>query len=368
MERPEMLSTGNPQQWFEDTHIGRLKKEVWDASSEQLDLWLKEDYGIPSPSEITKANCYIQTTPRHTLKEKRKKNDIVFLPVGSTECHGDALASGHDIFQVTQILEGVRRATARKGYEVNLAYPVIYGGHPMHHIGMPGTIVTPQEVLSEQIISIMLGLWNDGYRKIILVSNHGHAWTLVTAVQEFCKRYQLPGIFQTFDFLMTCREFFRPFSGLDHEWKETFAHAGEAETALGQLLFPDMVDEAYIQDAKGLPLMKAGWFDNSVTDYARPHQWFEGEGHAAIEIAGTPQGVCGQGSLAHPDKAKRPVAAMAKLMEQLVEDILEAFPAGQVPPVELTTLRTQEEMAPYLLEPLSKGWKSVYGLPRVGGF
>jgi len=34
--------------------------------------------------------------------------------------------------------------------------------------------------------------------------------------------------------------------------------------------------------------------------------------------------------------------------------------------VEETTLRTQEEMAPYLKEPFSEGWRPVYSLPRIG--
>ncbi|MGD8400170.1 MAG: creatininase family protein, partial [Bacillota bacterium] len=48
------------------------------------------------------------------------------------------------------------------------------------------------------------------------------------------------------------------------------------------------------------------------------------------------------------------------------DQILEAFPAGKVPPVEETTLRTAQEMGPFLREPLSEGWKSVYELPRIG--
>jgi creatinine amidohydrolase len=48
-----------------------------------------------------------------------------------------------------------------------------------------------------------------------------------------------------------------------------------------------------------------------------------------------------------------------------VEQILEAFPAGAVPPVEKVALRTTREMEPYLREPGSPGWKSVYALPRL---
>ena len=50
----------------------------------------------------------------------------------------------------------------------------------------------------------------------------------------------------------------------------------------------------------------------------------------------------------------------------LNDEILEAFPAGTVPPVEAVTLRTEAEMEPYLRTPLSEGWKPVYGIPRLG--
>lgn len=47
-------------------------------------------------------------------------------------------------------------------------------------------------------------------------------------------------------------------------------------------------------------------------------------------------------------------------------DVKLGFPPGIVPPVEEVTLRTEAEMEPYLREPLSEGWKPVYGLPRIG--
>jgi creatinine amidohydrolase len=60
------------------------------------------------------------------------------------------------------------------------------------------------------------------------------------------------------------------------------------------------------------------------------------------------------------------MAAILKYLTLWNDDILAAFPPGKVPPVEEVTLRTAKEMEPYLREPLSKGWKSVYSLPRIG--
>jgi creatinine amidohydrolase len=65
-------------------------------------------------------------------------------------------------------------------------------------------------------------------------------------------------------------------------------------------------------------------------------------------------------------KAKRPLAAILRYLTLLVDDILAAFPAGTVPPVEEVTLRTAAELEPFLREPMSPGWKSVYALPAIG--
>jgi len=370
MEKPKdkkWILTDNPAIIFEDNAVGRLKKQIWDASEEEIDQILK-DYEIPSEPELGKAGTYIQNTPRVKVIEKRRKNDIVFLPIGCTENHGMHANSGLDTFMVTQILEGVRRYTAKQGREVSLAFPPLnYGGHPYHHLGMPGTVIMPKEVVEETIIYTMLGLWNDGFRKIILVNNHGHLWMLESAIQEFMKRYQLPGIYRVIDWHRAVREFFYP-TDREDSLETHFVHADEAETSVGLLLFPDMIDMSVVEDAEGESLLPDGHFDKSVDPFRRPSRWSEGEGHAAIERVATPQGVVGKPSIASARKAKRPIAAILKYLTLIVDEILEAFPPGTVPPVEKITLRTEEEMRPFLKEPFSEGWKSVYELPPIGVF
>ena len=142
----KLLPSNTPDLWFEDTAVGRMKKEVWDASDAQIDAWLKE-YGIPSPCEWAKPGSYIQTTVRHQLEVQRRKNDIVLIPVGCTELHGQHTVSAMDTFFVSHICEGVRRYTAKSGAPVNLALPPLnYGAHPYHHLGMPGTVIIREEI------------------------------------------------------------------------------------------------------------------------------------------------------------------------------------------------------------------------------
>ena len=359
------ITTEQPSILFEDTAVGRLKKKIWDASEAEIDQILSE-YEIPSPPELGKPGSYIQNTPRAQVVEDRRKNDIVIIPVASTERHGDHSCSGHDIFQVTQIIEGVRRFTAKQGRPVHLVFPPLnYGGHPYHHIGMPGTVILPEAVVRETLINVMLGLWNDGFRKQLIINNHGQLWMLESALHEFMYRYQLPGIFQIFDWHRAVREFFTPCEKTG--WETDFIHSAEHETSLGLFLFPEgMIDMSQARDEEGKGYLPGGHFDTSVDPYTRPHRWSEGEGHIAIELAATPGGAVGKPSVADPKKAKRPVAAFSSYLTFVIDQILEAFPPGSVPPVEEVTLRTKEEMEPYLKEPGSPGWKSVYSLPRRG--
>jgi len=363
----KFLTTDHPMIVFEDSAVGRLKKKVFDASMEEIESILSE-YEVPAPSELGKAGTYIQNSPRALCVEKRKANDIVLVPVGCTENHGMHANSGLDTFMVTQICEAVRRYTAKKGYEVNLAFPPLnYGGHPYHHVGMPGTMMLPQEVVVEVLIYTMLGLWNDGYRKIIIVNNHGQLWMLENALQEFCKRYQLPGIYRVMDWHRTVREFFIPIERAD-SLETTFVHADESETSVGLLMFNEMIDMKHAVDTQGTNFLPGGHFDTSVDPWRRPHKWSEGQGHFPVERKGTPEGVVGKPTLSSAEKAKRPIAAVLKYITLVVEEILEAYPSGKLPPIDQITLRDPKSLEPFLKEPGSDGWKSVYELPIMGPF
>jgi creatinine amidohydrolase len=344
-----------------------MKKEIWDMNESQLHAVLAE-YGFPSAgAEWGKPNAYIQTTPRWKVVENRRKNDVVFIPVGCTELHGDHLPSADDTLFVSMICEGVRRYTEKnRDGHVNLALPPLnYGAHPYHHLGMPGTVIVRETVVRELMIDVMLGLWNDGFRKQVIINNHGQLWVLESAIQEFQKRFQLPGIFQVLDWHRGVREMFRT-KERGGGWDTNFVHADESETSLSLYLFPNMVDMSHAVDTEGRSYLPDGHFDKSVDPFGRPHRWSEGEGHFPIEMAQTPEGVVGKARSGEARKALRPLAAILRYLTMVNDDILKAFPAGKLPPTQEVTLRTQEEMEPFIKEPMSPGWRSVYALPRLG--
>ena len=53
MGETKWLTTEHPAVVFEDTQVGRLKKEIWDAPMEKIEEILAE-YEIPSPPELAK--------------------------------------------------------------------------------------------------------------------------------------------------------------------------------------------------------------------------------------------------------------------------------------------------------------------------
>jgi len=360
------LTTQQADLVFENTAVGRMKQEIWEANEAQLDAILAE-YGIPAPGgcEWAKPGSYIQTTVRHDLERERKTNDIVIIPVGSTELHGDHTVSSMDTLFVSMIAEGVRRYTAKQGAPVALALPPwMYGCHPAHHLGMPGTVIVREDVAREQLIDVMLGLWNDGFRKQIILNNHGQLWVLEAALQQFCKRYQLPGIYRVMDWHRATREMWRT-SDRGGDWDTNFIHADEAETSVGLLLFPEMVKMQHAVETEPKALLPGGHMDTAVEAFARPSRWSEGEGHSEWEISGTPEGVVGKPTHGKASKGKRPVACILRYLTLLCSEYLEAYPPGTVPPTHTISLRDPKEIEPYLKEPLSPGWKSVYGLPPI---
>jgi creatinine amidohydrolase len=355
--------------FFEETSVGKLKQRIYNMTDKEIDALLKE-YEIPSTGEIEKPGSYIQNTIRKELVENRRRNDIVIIPVGSTENHGEHTVSGFDTLLVTRIAEGVRRKTEKMGAPINLAFPINYGVHPPWHQGMFGTVMVNDDAFEQTIMHIMYGLWNDGFRKQIWINNHAQQNEMEKAVKRFMNTFQLPGFYLALEWHRAVREFFET---VEHEGKFTtrFVHADEAETSLGLLLFSDMVkmknavNTGPMVDYKYLP---DGHFDTSVEDLYRPNTYKSRAGDNPLELVATPEGVVGKASLGSEEKAKRPVAAICEYLVLLQNEILKTWPAGKVPEPEKTTFRTNKEMEPYLKEPGSPGWQSVYSLPKIGPY
>ena len=348
---------------FEDNAVGNLKKELWEASNVEIDRILK-DYDIPSLGEMDKPGCYVQTTLPGIQQKKIDNNDIVLIPLGSTEVHGYHSVHSQDLLQVTRICEAVRRYTAKQGREVSIALPPwIYGNHPKHHVGMVGTIPVSQNTLKQLLVDVMFGLWAQGLRKFILVNNHAQHWLIVSAMDEFGLRYpELPYYAVALDWCSAVSEFFQ--TGVCFE--EDFIHADEAETSIMLLLAPEMVDMSKAVDTKPGGYLPDGHFNKSANQLVhRPNLWYSVRNNAPLEVVAVPEGVIGSATKGSAEKARKPVAAALRYLTLLIDHILGTFPPGVLPPIEEVTLYRNEEIEGYLKKPGEPGYKNPYRLWRA---
>ncbi len=354
-----------PQPEFESNAVGDLKRRIWEASDEEIDRILTEDYAIPSPGEMETPDCYIQMTQPAEQEEKLAKNDVVFIPLGSTELHGPHCVSAQDTLQVTRLVEGVRRYTAKRGFEANLAWsPWAYGNHPKHHIGMIGTIPISPGVLERQLVDVMFGLWAVGYRKMVFVNNHAQHWIIAAAIDAFALRYpELPFFALIVDWCCAMGEFFRT-KDRGGPFEDDFIHADEAETSIALALAPEAVKMERAVDTEPHGYLPDGHVNKSAAQRSRPNLWWSVRNNSPLEFRSTPVGVVGRATLADADKAKRAVAGAVSYLTLVNEHLLETFPPGVLPPIEEVTLFTEEEIEGYLKRPEEPGYRNPYQLWR----
>jgi 3-dehydro-scyllo-inosose hydrolase len=302
------------------------------------------------------AKVYFQNMTGREVAERLEKNDLIILPIGSTEAHGPMANYGEDTFLVTRLAEQVALATG-----CTVAQPLWYGSHPYHHLGMPGTVIVPEDIFNGMIRAMIAGFWNTGFRKMILLNGHGQEYVIPTAIHQFCKTYQVPGIFINLNWYHAVPEHFKT-KDQGGPFETNFVHADEAETSWSLALFPEFIHMEDAVDTAPYSLMKddSMHLDKAGNLLGKPIAWYGQVGMRPIELKATPEAVVGKATLASADKARAGVAALMDYMERLINDIMEQYPAGVLPPAEQLTQRSGEELEAVLKTPLAPGWKSIY--------
>lgn len=297
---------------------------------------------------------YLQTMRGKEIEERLKKNDLIIIPIGSTEAHGPHACSGEDTFLVTRMAEAIAQKTG-----CTVAEPIWYGSHPYHHLGMPGTIVIPEETFIANLRAIMAGLWNAGFRKQILFNGHGQDYAIPVAMHQFGKKYQLPMLLVNVNWWFVIPEHIRD-KAHGGPFETPFVHADECETSFSMALFPEMIKLEDAVDTKGESLFPPGHIDMSGSAYDLPIPFWQHVGGSAIEPIVTPEGIVGKATLADPQKAIPGIEAMCDYMEKLINDIMKMYPAGKLPPVERITMRDPEEIEGVMKKPFEDGWRHIY--------
>jgi len=300
---------------------------------------------------------YYQTMSGHQIKERLASNDLIIIPVGSTENHGENACSGEDTFLVTRMAEQVAQATG-----CTVAEPIWYGSHPFHHLGMPGTIVVPEEDLASYLRAVIAGFWNSGFRKQILLNGHGQDYVIPLAIHQFAKKYQVPAVLVNVNWWFVIPQYLRD-KKHGGPFETPFVHADECETSFAMALFPEMIDQEYATSTEPMKIFPDGHINKSGGAYSDelPIDFWLQVGASAIEVVSTPEGVVGDATLADPEKAKPGLVAIMDYLEKLITDIMQMYPAGKLPPIEAMTMKERKDIEDVVKGPLNGG-KHLYTL------
>jgi len=296
---------------------------------------------------------YLQTMTKKDMEERLVKDDILIVPVGSTENHGAAGPIGEDTFIVTRMAEEIAKVTG-----CTVAHPLCYGSHPYHHLGQPGTVVIPDDVFSDYIRAMIAGFWNTGFRKQIWMSIHGQEYIIPSAINEFGKRYQVPAmvIFVDVPRVMGQTLMDKAHGG---PYDNPFRHADEAETSISMALFPEMCKLEDAEDNNPWGFLPEGHVDKGGDIYNYPIPGHCHIGCGGIECVIYPEGVIGKPSLADPNKAYKSVETYMDYVKKLHDDILKKYPPGVLPESKYLSQRSPEEIEALLKGP-RKGGKHLY--------
>ncbi len=94
-------------------------------------------------------------------------NDMVIIPLGSTEQHGPHLPLGSDYYQAFEMVKEVSRQTGV------VVVPLLLVGYSEYHLGFPGGISLRPETMEQVVFEGVESLIKHGFRRIMFFNYHG---------------------------------------------------------------------------------------------------------------------------------------------------------------------------------------------------
>lgn len=312
-------------------------------------------YNISKGSMDKPDGIYFQNMTGYQITERLKENDIIIIPVGSTEYHGKGQCYGEDTFLVTRMAETVAKETG-----CTVSQPIWFGSHPWNQMGMPGTIIIPEETFTNYLRAIIAGYWNVGFRKMILINGHGQEYVIPNAIQQFGKIYQVPTVITFVNWPTVIHKYLK-----DKEhggpFETMFRHADEAEASYSLALFPELNQMEHMEDSVPRGFMPEGHIDKGGDIYQYPIPGHGQIGCGGLEVIMYPEGVIGKPSIADAKKAEEGLDALFDYMVKLHNDIRAKFPPGVLPDMNLVTERDKETVEAVIKGPFNGG-RSIYSL------
>lgn len=194
------------------------------------------------------------------VEEYLKRNNIIIIPIGSTEQHGPAGPLGLDTYVAIALVEDVAKQTGV------ISTPPIWFGDSTHHLAFPGTISIKTETLTKYIKDVIRSLARHGFKKILIINGHKITnLTALTSAVRNLKEFEFPDLFLAIiDPIKIGIE-----AAKVRETKEH--HAGELEISHLMYKFPNLIKKDKIPkeepdfEGRYSKYMKSDLFKGGVT-------------------------------------------------------------------------------------------------------
>lgn len=160
-----------------------------------------------------------------------KKTDMVIIPLGALEQHGNHLPIGTDFINGVEVCKLIGQER-----EILVA-PILMAGQSPYHMGFPGTITLSAETILKVHLEAVESLLSHGFKRFLIVNAHGGNRAISTLLVDQINQ-TTSGI--AVDLGLAMRPFRRP---------STFPaptvfdrHGGVSETSRSLYYMPNLVD------------------------------------------------------------------------------------------------------------------------------
>jgi creatinine amidohydrolase len=159
-----------------------------------------------------------------------EKTDMVIIPAGSLEQHGNHLPIG------TDFINGVEECKLIAQERELLVAPVLMLGQSPYHMGFPGTITLRAETIVNVYLEAVESLIRHGFKRFIIMNAHGGNQAISTLLVDQINQ-TTSGVAVDFD--QAIEPFLKPSSAPPSTVLDR--HGGTPETSRSLYLMPDLV-------------------------------------------------------------------------------------------------------------------------------
>lgn len=190
-------------------------------------------YGLAQTNPLWKEQKVKNYLPHMTVPEVEEfliRSDLVLIPIGALEQHGNHLPIG------TDFINGLERCKLIAQQRDILVTPVLMAGQSPYHMGFSGTITLSAETIVKVHMETVESLIKHGFKRFILMNSHGGNRAITTYLVDQINQ-TTQGVAVDFDIAI------KPFIKLEpkENVKVLDRHAGTGETSNSMYLMPSLV-------------------------------------------------------------------------------------------------------------------------------